>query len=140
IGVTTTTKTTTPVAHPSASSFTTVKSDEEAQVSLVVNPGATIAGKVLDAQGKPVPGACVMAGVAKRDKSGLSFVLGPRGFADRDGAYRLQVAPGEYVLRVKPDMKFSTFFYYASGMDLEKATIVPIEAGDRVVGIDIHVP
>ena len=56
------------------------------------------------------------------------------------GAYRFQLEPGEYVVRAKPAATFSTFIYFPGGIDLEKATVLPIEAGGRVDGIDINLP
>jgi hypothetical protein len=135
-------QTATAVAPKSASLEVTVDSGIPAsQVSLFLNPSATVSGRIVDASGAPVGNACVQLGQRKQQRTGITFVPGPRSVTDSKGEYRLQyVSPGEYVIGARAAQSSGSIRYLPGVAELEKATTLTIEAGSDTVSIDFKLP
>jgi len=110
-------------------------------VSLFLNPGATVSGRVVDASGAPVENACVQLGLVKQQKTGPTFIPGPRAITDSKGQYRLEsVGPGEYVIRAKAPQSDAAITYFPGVREPEKATTLTVETGSDTVRTDFKLP
>lgn len=137
---------------PLAVSSTSVEAVASAtDVSVFLNPGAAISGRVQTADGNGVPEAVVALGTIRRFMDGQreTFAAGIATVrTDARGEYRLPlVGPGEYAIRVQSPRIPGMYAYYPGTVDLEKATLLPIEqpritdeAGRNIVNVDVVLP
>lgn len=122
---------------PPSTASTTVKVESGAlsSVSLLLNPAATVSGRVVDAKGTPVVNACVSLLELKQQK------VAAQAPSDDKGEYSLQLAgAGEYLLRVQSAQSLSIIVYYPGVANAENATTLSIEAGSNTVGMDLKIP
>jgi hypothetical protein len=125
-------------------------------VALSAVPHAAIRGKVLDAEGEPVPGARVAAITT-------TWVRGKRTWqngwveADERGEFRVtRLEPGRYRLFAAPPTGNPLGFtisegpgtqefhlapaYYPSGQDLDGAAVLDVAAGQEIGGLELRLP
>ena len=140
----------TPVT-PSNSSLTSLFEAEPMEVRsggcaagyFVLANDSVIAGRLINAQGKPAPYVRVEL-VAVDEKS--SYLGGESDKSDANGYFSIKQVPvGKYTLSVNynlnpnPEQPFPTTFY-SSGGDRSKATVFEIGFGSRVEGLTWHLP
>lgn len=105
--------------------------DFELQVS------SSVTGRVLDPEGRPIRDVCVALDVPGETASGCS---------DETGTYELEWAPaGTYYLVANPEGRVSAGrpfprVYFPDKLTREEAKQVTLSDGDRLTGMDIHVP
>jgi hypothetical protein len=123
-------------------------------VSLSLNPGASISGRVRTAGGAAVVNARVTLGTIQTVNGQKTFRFSDVvASTDVNGEYRLPpgrlplIAPGEYALHVQLPERFAVIVYYPGTADIEKAGLISIapslsfvEALVNLVNIDIVMP
>ncbi len=110
------------------------------EVIVKVTPGASIAGKVTDGDGKPVPGASVMASTQASSEhivvvNGM-ITSGAQSLTDANGAYEIRgLVAATYRLAVLDRGKPMAM----KGGATATATTVAVAAGDKKTGVDLAV-
>ena len=127
--------------------------DNETQLKLDATPLASIAGKVLDADGEPVPYAGVRVLHAVWVHGKRVYLASAWADANERGEFRIpELQPGRYRLAAIPSQNSPSGFsisegpglpesrltpaYYPSGLDLDSAAAVDLEAGQELGGIE----
>jgi hypothetical protein len=111
------------------------------QVSLAMSPFGSISGRVLSAGRDPVPGAIVVLGNIVSENGRRVLVERKSVTTDAVGEYTLTaLGPGAYVIRVLVRSPGAKPFYFPETEDLEKASLVTLEAGKSLAGIDVNLP
>jgi hypothetical protein len=102
----------------------------------------SIRGRVVDANGTVVANARVMAGLIQYREGRRTFVQSATAQPDASGHYLLtSLAPGEYYIRlVDPLGQRGAVAYYPGSADPEHAQVIPVRAGQEILGIDFAVP
>jgi protocatechuate 3,4-dioxygenase beta subunit len=127
-------------------------------VTLRLNRGGVISGRVLDDNGDPVPGAQIGLQAwppQQRTRGTIFYMPSPEGMftTDARGAYRLYgLRPGDYVLSTTtgnlpegehvgsvtgPLMKYGQTFFPDSA-DPQGAAVITVESGAERTGIDLR--
>lgn len=127
-------------------------------VDLRLVPYSVITGRVLDEEGEPVRSATVTARRYVYTQSGRALDDGPSTRTDDLGEYRLfDIAPGRYLVQAQPleQTDFNPVHpgaatsllsgYYPGVGDASAASVVDLNAGRRLQGVDIalrrgHIP
>jgi hypothetical protein len=113
-----------------------------AGVSFVLKADTRLAGRVLDASGKPVTGACLYLEPVEGRGEGGAFL----GCSKKGGDFAMtMMPPGQYVLVARDqvrldDHKSESTLYYPGARTRDKAAIVSVEAGKYVENLDIQLP
>jgi hypothetical protein len=126
------------------SGFSKVKVIDRAcsETNFTVETNSRIAGRVLDAKGRPVPDMKVDLIVEEKatDLRGLWAIT------DKEGRYELKwMPPGNYVLGVRlsdaPDAGFPyPHFYFPGVATREQAAVIHMDEGQRMRDYDLHLP
>jgi len=130
---------------PSPVAGVTVDSTRLQQVVIDIVPGASIGGRITDAQGRPVPGVQVTAMKLQYDEGRPAFGAGsiPRTTDDR-GEYRLfWFAPGEYYIRAEYPTGRNSLArksYFPGTVDSNLAVPLTLRGGDSVDGTNFTIP
>jgi hypothetical protein len=137
-----------------ATAAATVTAGQTTEIRVLMIPGGTISGKVIDASGKPLIETRVQAlRLAYQNGALAPQTAGERTTDDR-GEYRIfRLAPGEYFIVATPqrpsvsgpanpatpprDIPVRTF--YPSIEDMTTAIPVVVRGGDDMAGMDIRV-
>jgi len=110
------------------------------ETSLLMNPTATVSGRIRDAMGNPAVNACVLLGALNRENGRIVFLPGAHAFTDASGDYRMEfLTPGTYVLRVNFAGSPGGFYFPGTG-NLDAAVSLKLEAGHVTTGIDVKLP
>jgi protocatechuate 3,4-dioxygenase beta subunit len=103
--------------------------DQPGQVEVLLKRGGAVAGRVLTAEGQPIPGATVIA--ATSGNMGAIWVGSPAARSDAEGRYRIDgVPPGEYHLTADAE----GFAQADAGAEATKV-VVPEEGGERSLDV-----
>ncbi|HET9131635.1 MAG TPA: carboxypeptidase-like regulatory domain-containing protein, partial [Terriglobia bacterium] len=110
-------------------------------VSVLLTPNGTISGRVLDANGATIPNASVSIGEIGYNQG--RRVLNTQGSAQVDSRGNYEITPrggsGEFFLRLDPGAaRGFGGTYYPGVTDINDAVRVPVQPGQRVVGIDFQ--
>lgn len=103
---------------------------------------AVVIGRVFDEYHRPVPSTTVAPMVQRTEHGEARIYTGaPAATVDAQGFYKLQLAPGRYVLGVLPPpgrMDFATEFplYYPGVSEYQDAQAVTLQAGETRAPID----
>jgi len=126
----------TAVASTTASSSVIVDPGKvPAEVSFFLNPAATVSGRVRNTRGLSVGNLCVFLEMPTQLNGRTVFLTGPGALTDANGEYRLRsVSPGAYFVRVER----TNSAYYPE--NVSRATLLTIQPGRDMVGIDIDLP
>jgi hypothetical protein len=88
-----------------------------------------------------VPGAIVVLGNIVSENGRRVLVERKSVTTDAVGEYTLTaLGPGAYVIRVLVRSPGAKPFYFPETEDLEKASLVTLEAGKSLAGIDVNLP
>jgi hypothetical protein len=105
-----------------------------------------ISGKVIGADGKPMPRVCLEVISANAPKISSWRTSTIFGCTEADGTYTLkQMPPGDYLLvanyhnKISSDEPFGAV-YYPGTFDRKKATVITMALGDRRTAHDITIP
>jgi hypothetical protein len=111
---------------------------QPAEISVVLSPNGSVSGRVLDANGMPMPNATVMVGEIGYNSG--RRVFNSQGNAPVDGRGNYEITPrggtGEFYIRLGPAARGSGGTYYPGVADIKEAVRIPVQPGQRVVGID----
>jgi hypothetical protein len=122
-----------------AASATAVAGPQPADVSVLLTPGGSISGRVLDAYGVPIANALVRTGnIGYNDGR---RVYRPLSSAQPDalGNYVLTTLEnGEYYIRLELSAQRGGGDYYPGVVDIDNAIRIPVQAGQQIVGIDFN--
>ncbi len=103
-------------------------------VTVQLTPQGTVGGKVVNEEGKPVPGASVRA-LSKTQR-------GSTATTDASGNFKLlKLTPGDYYLWADPPPKAQDGFvrtFYPQALNLDDATTIPATAGQDTSDITIR--
>ncbi len=108
----------------------------------VVSDGR-LSGRVLDANGQPIPKVKITLGPPKEKMYNSWF---DTVYSDKDGLYKFKaIPPGRYVIGVRFDGSTSQDrpfpnFYYPGVENIDRATIVSIGDGERIEKYDLVLP
>jgi protocatechuate 3,4-dioxygenase beta subunit len=119
-------------------------------IELRLVPYSVITGRVLDEEGEPVRSAAVTARQYVYGQDGRTLADGPSARTDDLGEYRLfDIVPGRYVVQAQPPehTDFNPLHpgaatslltaYYPGSADANAASVVELNAGRQLQGIDI---
>lgn len=105
-----------------------------------------IAGRVLQVDGTVLPKVTVELVPAEAEAGSTRRLAVDTGYADDEGEFELkQIPPGRYLLGVnltssaENESPFPATFYPGT-TDQSKATVIEIGLGEKLSGIDIHLP
>jgi hypothetical protein len=102
-------------------------------------PGSTIAGKVLDAAGNPVPKASVLALQPIYQRGIKEYVPLKSAVADDDGAYKLtNLSAGAYVLSASSRGGEGIATFYPNSLSLATSPAIAVAPASEVSGKNIH--
>lgn len=111
-------------------------------VSFVYSSDTSISGKLIGADGQPLPNVCL--NLTPTDKPAASNWVFD--CTDKQGRYKLHdFPPGDYIIvvnyhgKISSDEPFPTA-YYPGVFEKEKATVLTITAGAHLADYDIHIP
>lgn len=111
------------------------------QATLFLSPVASMSGRIKNADGSPGANVSVTLGNIRYDAGHRVFVAATTAQTNAAGEYVLTgVGSADYVLRVLSNSVTARTTYYPGEADLEKATLIFIEPGKTLVGIDITLP
>lgn len=128
--------------HPDVATFeqaadVEVGSGEEVEVDAEVEPGARLAGRVLDSTGRPVRGSQRYVSVETERLEGWVSVVSGR--VGRDGRWSLAGLPaGRY--RVSYDDRRSGTVFHPAATRPGRARLVALAVGGERGGVDLRVP
>lgn len=125
-----------------------LKLKEKSCISMefVLSADNAISGKVIGADGKPMPRVClqlVPANAPQHRPGRTSFVFD---CTKADGTYTLdQIPPGHYLIVANHQSKISSdepfpAVYYPGTFDRKKATAITMALGDRRTDYNLHIP
>jgi hypothetical protein len=113
-----------------------------ANVDFTFSADPFISGKVIGADGRPMPNVCLsLQPKGKTIADNWLFDC-----ADEQGRYELrEIPPGDYIIVVNHDGKISgdepfPTTYYPGVFDKERAIVFSIANNDRLEDVDIHIP
>jgi hypothetical protein len=129
---------------------------EEREDETRLDPFATIAGRIANADGEPIPGAAVR-GVAEAWQRGFRvYQVAAAAEADDNGAYRLRLSAGRYyvsAMRLSDSVIPRTYVagsqteevgtakrYYPGAPAVDGGALVAVRPGETIGGIDIKLP
>jgi hypothetical protein len=114
------------------------------QLEMWITRLASVSGRILGADGEPVPDAAIDLG--ERAWTEGEWVLesarwtsGDRVRTDKDGRYQVRVGPGDYYVWVRPWFCCDGFQsqYYPGVLYAEDATLVSVRSGVDLTGINV---
>lgn len=138
--------------------LTLAPGQEMANIFLKLTPQAVLMGKVVDADGEPMPRCQVMALQQRNLQGKKQWAPGGGGAMTNDvGEYRIaQLAPGHYILQASPMRMYYGMeiteapkdgveegyvtTYYPNAMDIGQAVPVEVPAGGEMRAIDFKMP
>ena len=125
------------ISTPTTPSANAVAGPKPVDVSVLLTPGGSISGRVLDAYGVPIANAVVMAGnIGYRDGRRI-YIQQNSTQPDGLGNYVLTpLGSGEYFIRLEPSAQRSGGEYYPGVVDTDNAIRIAVQAGQQIVGID----
>ena len=131
---------TTGAANPGYAT-TTITGIQTAEVSVLMTPNGIISGRVLDANGATIPNASVTIGEIGYNMG--RRVFNTRGSAQMDAGGNYEITPrgggGEFYVRLEPlGARGIGGTYYPGVADINDAVRIPVQPGQRVVGIDFQ--
>jgi hypothetical protein len=121
------------------------------EMSLVMIPGGTISGRVVNSQGQPMSDTPVSAMRAVYQNGAIMLLPSAQKTTDDRGEYRLyRIPPGEYYVAATPQgirggrgtpqtQESSVTTIYPGTLDTNGATLFPLRGGEEYTGIDIQV-
>lgn len=104
---------------------------------------SSISGTVFGADGRPLPNVCLK--IQRQDGKPFKELL-DFDCTDKEGRFKLdEIPPGEYLIIANADGQISSeepfqTLYYPGVFEKQKATVLTISKGARLVDYDIHVP
>lgn len=117
-----------------------------ASVEFVLSADNSISGKVIGAEGKPMPRVCLelISVNAPENRSGRTSDIFD--CTEADGSYKLDEIPvGDYLIvanyhnKISSDEPFKTT-YYPGTFDRKQATVISMSLGDRRTDYNLHIP
>src|SRR5262249_5163993 len=112
----------------------------------VFSANNNLRGKVLGADGQPIPHACLNLIPADISAAKVDSYFRIFGCTKKDGSYELkEMPPGKYLIVVNKDGKMSgtepfPTTYYPGVFEKERAVAITIGQGESFDGLDIHIP
>ena len=101
----------------------------------------SISGRVRDAYGVPLPGARVYVSTLGYRDGRRMLLPALSTQPDGQGYYRITPVPaGEYYLKIEPTTLRGIGAFYPGVADIQKATLVPVQSGQEIVGADFDMP
>ncbi len=136
-----------PVANPKVRGDENVADLEEkgdASVDFVLQADTRLSGRVIDARGKPVPHVCMqlMEKDGRGERDAFSFECSKEG----NGRFNFEMmAPGQYRVVAHQDgkadgIKSRTTLYLPGVREREAGTLITVEAGKYVNGLELRFP
>ncbi len=116
---------------------------ETVLADIALSVGASLSGRVVDQNDRPVVGAHVQAMIPRADgtiSDKPEFYEQNSTKTDEDGFYRIQgLAPGAYVVTaIFYDAWYSCYAYYPEGQNPAQARTVTVQADEQIEHIDIR--
>ncbi len=139
---------------PTVVATLTIDSPQTRQIAIDLMPGATIAGRLTDSQGRPLADVGVSATTLQYDEGRPVFAVGtlPRLTNDR-GEFRVfWLPPGEYYLlaetgsanlaeaRINDILNVARRAYYPGTVDSAAAAPITIRGGESLEGMNFSLP
>lgn len=127
----------------SASSEVELRATNGVSVGFWLTPDNSLSGRVVDPEGKPMPGVCVDLELTDAPEKRLRFAIE---CTKDDGVFTMSDAPTgtvRVVANKRGDRSGSTPFgavYYPGTEDASKAGVVTIRDGEKVEGVEIRIP
>jgi hypothetical protein len=127
------------ISTPTTLSATAVAGPQPVDVSVLLSPGGSINGRVLDAYGVPIANARVLAGSIGYREGRRVYIQQNSAQPDGVGNYVLTpLGAGEYYLRLESSAQRGGGDYYPGVADIDNAIRIPVQAGQQIVGIDFN--
>ena len=126
-----------------ASSEVELTATNGVSVGFWLTPDNALSGRVVDPEGKPMPGVCVDLELTDAPEKLLRFASA---CTKEEGVFTMRDAPTgtvRVVANKRGDRSGSTPFgkvYYPGTEDVSKAGVVTIREGEKVEGVEIRVP
>lgn len=127
----------------SASSEVELTATNGVSVGFWLTPDNSLSGRVVDPEGKPMPGVCVDLELTDAPEKQLLFAIE---CTKDDGVFTMRNAPTgtvRVVANKRGDHSGKTPFgkvYYPGTEDASKASVVTIRDGEKVEGVEIRIP
>jgi hypothetical protein len=127
----------------SASSEVELRATNGVSVGFWLTPDNSLSGRVVDPEGKPMPGVCVDLELTDAPEKQLRFAIE---CTKDDGVFTMRNAPTgtvRVVANKRGDHSGKTPFgkvYYPGTEDASKASVVTIRDGEKVEGVEIRIP
>jgi len=106
------------------------------EVPMAMVPMASIRGRILDSDGRPVADARLVVGVTTDDASTRSFLPLTSVTTSKAGEYTVALAPGLYAVRLHAPPDPAAPVYFPGVADLSKASVLNLDAGRSMEDIN----
>jgi hypothetical protein len=132
-------------ALPTSVALTNINSTQTHQMVIDLTPGAVIAGRITDPQGRPVSGVQISAMKLQYEEGRPAFSLGtlPKTTDDR-GEYRVfWLSPGDYYIRAEYPARQDNLArrsYYPGTLDSGMAAPLTVRGGELLEGMNFSLP